>query len=157
MPCGCSLSLSPLLYFGAPALFLLVAPFGCVSLAVLLSPASPSPPLLSASVRYPLPVLLLPVTPSSRLPAFSLDSGCGTICYLLTSPSAVHLRFSMRGLLFLWVSSLIGIPFARCTFSLSLVSLPLALPLSLLGSFYSVLLSTFGFFLWLRLLVPSAL
>ena len=46
-----SLSLSPLC-LGAPALFFWLHLFRCVYLAVLLSPASPSPSLLSAAVRF---------------------------------------------------------------------------------------------------------
>ena len=69
------LSLSLHLCLGAPALFLLAVPFGFVTLAVLLSPASPSPSLLSSAFRYLLPLLLLPGTPSSCLPAFSLVRG----------------------------------------------------------------------------------
>ena len=103
-------SLSPAV-LGAPASFLLAAPFSCVYLAVLLRPlfsrlrfalrchcCACQLPLLVAYLLYPLVRGAVPCA-TCFLPPFSL------------SPA-----LSMTGLLCLGVSSLLRIPFIRCAF-----------------------------------------
>ena len=108
-----------------------------------LSPASPSP-LFSrpqftilcrcCACRSPLLVAYLPSPLVRGAVLFA------TFFLLLL----FRLRFSLRGLLFLLGFLLAWDSFCSLCFFSFIGSLPLALPLSFLGPFYSVLLSTFG-------------
>ena len=108
------------------ACFLLGRAYCCLSLAVLLYHSSPSPSLLYYAVHYPLPLLRLPVPPSSRfLPSLVWDGVPLLHSYCSFSSS---LALSLRGFLLSFdFPYLLCIPFARCAVYPSLVRLPLAL------------------------------
>ena len=126
LPCGCSFSLAPPL-LGAPALFLPAAPFSCVYLAVLLSPASPSPSLLSAAVCYPLrccacrsPLLVAYL----HSPLVRGAVPCATFSFF-TSPFLFHLCFLWRGCSFFLCLLIDWDSLWSLCFSPSLVRLPI--------------------------------
>ena len=130
--------------------------FSYVYLAVLLSPASPSPSFLSAAVCSATDVALAS-PPFWLLPCLLpwFDVRCRLLPSYFSFAHSPALCY--EGVVISWFSSLLGFPVVRCKFLLRWFAFRLRFLFLSLAVFPVVLIPTFRFSFCLRFLITSAL